>query len=58
MRDSHFSLLYLVSKYFLSTYYVPASVLGTVDITMDKMDKNPCLHLVYIWFTNIVYSNT
>lgn len=48
MKDSHFSLLYLVSKYFLSTYYVPTSVLGTVDTTMNTVDKNPCPHVVYI----------
>lgn len=31
-------------QYLLSAYYEPGIVQGIVDTTMNKKDKNPCLH--------------
>ena len=35
------------SRYLSKTYYVPGTVLGAWNITMNEKDKNSCLHGAY-----------
>lgn len=40
--------LTFIHSFILDAFHVPHSVIGTVDTTVNKNDKNPCLHAVYI----------
>lgn len=46
-RNLYFINHVTFDKYFISTYYVPDTVLDTGYITVNKTDENTCPHRTY-----------